>query len=104
MSMRARAKSGSTYVLSLIPPKVSTQGLSPIDHLTLFVQLMMKGLNFECILLFTFGTGEDENFFTNLAEFFDSKVFAGDSGNNGDAQPEPEPGAAQPATSDGTIA
>jgi hypothetical protein len=91
MSMRARAKFGSTYVPSF---KVSTQRLSPIDHLTLFVQLMMKGVNLECILLFTFGSGKDENFFTNLSEFFDSKKFPGGSGSNGNAQPEP--GAVQP--------
>jgi hypothetical protein len=65
-----------------------------LTRLTLFVQLMMKGINLECILLFTFGTGTDENFFTNLAEFFDSKVFPDSSGSNGNAQPEP--GAAQP--------
>jgi hypothetical protein len=88
MSMRARAKFGSMYVSSLIPSKVV------LTHLTLFVQLMMKGLNLECILLFTFGTGKDENFFTNLAEFFDSKMFTDSSGSNGNTQPEP--GAAQP--------
>lgn len=55
---------------------------------------MMKGINLECILLFTFGTGEDENFFTNLNEFFDSKVFTDGSGRSGNAQLEP--GAAQP--------
>jgi hypothetical protein len=87
MSMRTRAKFGSTYVPSLISSKVFTQGLSPIDHLTLFVQLMMKGVNLECILLFAFGTGKDENLFTNLTEFFDSKVFT--DGSNGNAQPEP---------------
>jgi hypothetical protein len=55
---------------------------------------MMKGVNLECILLFTFGTGNDENFFTNLTEFFDSKMFTDGSGSNSSAQPEP--GAAQP--------
>jgi len=50
---------------------------------------MMKGVNLECILLFTFGTGKDENFFTDVAEFFDSKVFTEGSGSNGNAPPEP---------------
>lgn len=85
--MRTKAKFGFTYVPFLISSKVYT-------HLTLFVQLMMKGVNLECILLFTFGTGKDENFFTNLAEFFDSKIFTESTGSNGNAHPEP--GAAQP--------
>jgi len=50
---------------------------------------MMKVVNLECILLFTFRTGKDENLFTNLTEFFDSKVFTDGSGSNGNAQPEP---------------
>jgi hypothetical protein len=54
----------------------------------------MKGVNLECILLFTFGTDKDENLFTNLVEFFDSKVFTEGRGSNGNAQPEP--GAVQP--------
>ena len=83
MSMRTRAKFGFTYVPSLILSKVHTQWLSPIDDLTHFVQLMMKGVNLECILLFAFGTGRDENFFTDLTEFFDSKVFTDNSGSNG---------------------
>jgi hypothetical protein len=87
MSMRARAKFGFTYVPSLISYKVFTSQ-------TLSVQLMMKGVNLECILLFTFGTGEDENYFINLTEFFDSKVFTEGSGSNGNAKPEP--GAVQP--------
>jgi hypothetical protein len=73
MSMRTRAKFGSTHVPSLLSSKVFTRGLSPIDHLTVYVQLMRKGVNLECILLFTFGTGKDENFFTNLIEFLTAK-------------------------------
>lgn len=55
---------------------------------------MKEGVNLECILLFTFGTGKDENLFTNLCEFFDSRKFPGGSGSNGNAQPEP--GAVRP--------
>lgn len=55
----------------------------------------MKGVNLECILLFTFGTGQDENLFTNLAEFFDSKVFTEGRGSKGNPQPEPGPDAVQ---------
>ena len=58
-------------------------------ELTSFVQLMMKGINLECIILFTFGTGKDENFFTNLSEFFDSKTFTEESGGNGNVKPKP---------------
>jgi hypothetical protein len=49
----------------------------------------MKGVNLECILLFTFGTGKDENYFTNFAEFFDSKVFTEGSGSNSNELPDP---------------
>ncbi len=47
------------FIYYFLLSKVFTQGLSPIDHLMLFVQLMMMGVNLECILLFTFGTGKD---------------------------------------------
>ena len=47
---------------------------------------MMKGINLECIVLFTFGTGKDQNLFTDLCEFFDSKEFTSGSGSNGSAK------------------
>ena len=60
------------------------------------VQLMMKGINLECILIFTFGTDDDENLFASLTEFFDSKEFTDGSGSGGDAQPETLGKAASP--------
>ena len=50
---------------------------------------MMKGINLECIVLFTFGTGKDENPLTNLNEFFDSKTFTEGIGGSGNAKPKP---------------
>jgi hypothetical protein len=45
------------------------------DHLAI-VQLSMKrtsAVSLECILLFTFGTGKDENLFINLDKFLTAK-------------------------------
>ncbi|KAF8504875.1 hypothetical protein F5888DRAFT_799734 [Russula emetica] len=70
----------------------------------IWVHLMMKTVNVECLFLFTFGTGDedddDENLIINVTEFVDSKVFSGGdggdknddgSGNNNSAHPDAQP-------------
>ena len=37
--------------------------------------MLMKGKTLKCMILFTFGTGKDENLFTNIAVFFDREQF-----------------------------
>ena len=96
MSMRARAKFGSTYVPSLIlffaQWFVSTL-------LRALMQMLVTSVNIEGIFNFTFGTGKDENLIVNLTEFVDSKVYAGGDNSGGqdsestssnlNGQPEP---------------
>jgi hypothetical protein len=76
MSMRTRAKFGSTHVPSLIPfsSHKATYHLSTL--LRALVQMFVKSGNIEGIFKFTFGTDKDENLIANLTEFVDSKVYA----------------------------